>query len=103
PSINGPNSCPKCHQHLPVKLAKGGLSLGHHYIGCHVCRYFYTFPKAVSDASREPAIPEMTQPAPKKANGGTRCSSGACSKAANVLCSRRMCKACCILQSGCSI
>ena len=33
PSIAGPNSCPKCHQHLPVKLAKGGLSPGHHYIG----------------------------------------------------------------------
>ncbi|KJA21481.1 hypothetical protein HYPSUDRAFT_124836, partial [Hypholoma sublateritium FD-334 SS-4] len=100
PSVTGSNSCPKCHQHLPVKLAKGGLSPGHHYIGCHGCKYFYTFPKVASDASSVPAIPEL---APKKANGGTRCSSDHCSKAANILCSRHMCKACCILQSGCVI
>ena len=30
--VNGPCMCVRCGCHLPVKLAKGGNSPGHHYI-----------------------------------------------------------------------
>ncbi|KAF8804504.1 hypothetical protein BYT27DRAFT_7071774, partial [Phlegmacium glaucopus] len=88
--VNGPCTCPGCGGHLPVKLAKGGNSPGHHYIHCALCNYHYTFPKqSVVDG-----------PSPPPVSQSIACAKVGCKRRGSTQCSCYMCKQCCVLLSG---
>ncbi|KAF8972916.1 hypothetical protein BDZ97DRAFT_1778362 [Flammula alnicola] len=106
--VNGPCSCGKCGGQLQVKLAKGGNFPGHHYIHCVPCGYHFVFPKA--DIPRSVTVSPQPFLSPPPATQGSLtqprtidCSKPGCMRRGCIQCLRRMCKQCCIAQSGCSL
>jgi len=103
-NVNGPCSCAKCGGQLLVKLAIGGNFQGHRYIHCLPCGYHFVFPKediphlaaVLANSSQPPAIQGGL-------NRTVDCSKPGCKRRGCLQCLRRMCKQCCIAQSGCSL
>ncbi|KIJ90813.1 hypothetical protein K443DRAFT_657600 [Laccaria amethystina LaAM-08-1] len=107
--------CANCRNTLTVKgPAASGIAPGHLYIHCNSCGYHYTFPKWCQRIThRSPALvisagSSSRKQVVRRASHATtvadkQCATTTCAKGANMLCSNKSCKNCCIAKGGCKI